>query len=142
IVDHLCQGSTASAEHHHPEHGVSEGRGSRRGPTEGALSCGRNADRRPARPRAREAGQKHEVRPWGCPGPRPTRGDDPRGRIGRRSRAPPRELTLRAEGGSMRVGRVEAFAVRYPEPNNDGKIRALTLVRVETDNGAVGGREG
>ena len=26
----------------------------------------------------------------------------------------------------MRVGRVEAFAVRYPEPNNDGKIRALT----------------
>ena len=38
----------------------------------------------------------------------------------------------------MRVGRVEAFAVRYPEPNNDGKIRALTLVRVETDDGLVG----
>jgi L-alanine-DL-glutamate epimerase-like enolase superfamily enzyme len=38
----------------------------------------------------------------------------------------------------MRVGRVEAFAVRYPEPNNDGKIRALTLVRVETDDGVVG----
>jgi L-alanine-DL-glutamate epimerase-like enolase superfamily enzyme len=38
----------------------------------------------------------------------------------------------------MRVGRVEAFAVRYPEPNNDGRIRALTLVRVETDAGLVG----
>lgn len=38
----------------------------------------------------------------------------------------------------MRVGRVQAFAVRYPEPNNDGKIRALTLVRVETDDGLVG----
>ena len=25
----------------------------------------------------------------------------------------------------MRVGRVEAFAVRYPESNNDGNIRAL-----------------
>ena len=25
----------------------------------------------------------------------------------------------------MRVGRVEAFAVRYPEPNNDGKLRSL-----------------
>ncbi|HWC03285.1 MAG TPA: hypothetical protein VHF87_10965 [Methylomirabilota bacterium] len=38
----------------------------------------------------------------------------------------------------MRVGRVEAFAVRYPEPNNHGKIRALTLVRIETDDGLVG----
>ena len=38
----------------------------------------------------------------------------------------------------MRVGRVEAFAVRYPEPNNDGKLRSLCLVRVETDDGLVG----
>lgn len=38
----------------------------------------------------------------------------------------------------MKVGRVNAFAVRYPEPNNDGKIRSLTLVRVETDDGVVG----
>src|SRR5262249_46487850 len=38
----------------------------------------------------------------------------------------------------QRVDRIEAFAVRYPEPNNDGKIRALTLVRVETDDGLVG----
>ena len=38
----------------------------------------------------------------------------------------------------MKIGRVEAFAVRYPEPNNDGKMRALTLVRVETDDGLVG----
>jgi L-alanine-DL-glutamate epimerase-like enolase superfamily enzyme len=38
----------------------------------------------------------------------------------------------------MRVDRVEASAVRYPEPNNDGKIRSLTLVRIETDDGLVG----
>src|SRR5262245_44652921 len=49
-----------------------------------------------------------------------------RDRVGRFLRAPRRR---------MHVGRVEAFAVRYPEPNNDGKIRALTLVRVETGDG-------
>jgi L-alanine-DL-glutamate epimerase-like enolase superfamily enzyme len=38
----------------------------------------------------------------------------------------------------MRVERIEAFAVRYPEPNNDGKIRSLTLTRVETGDGLVG----
>jgi L-alanine-DL-glutamate epimerase-like enolase superfamily enzyme len=38
----------------------------------------------------------------------------------------------------MRIARVQAFAVRYPEPNNDGKTRSLTLVRVETDDGLVG----
>ena len=38
----------------------------------------------------------------------------------------------------MKVGRVQAFAVRYPEPNNDGKLRSLCLVRVETDDGLVG----
>jgi len=38
----------------------------------------------------------------------------------------------------MSIGRVQAFAVRYPEPNNDGKIRSLTLVRVETVDGVVG----
>jgi L-alanine-DL-glutamate epimerase-like enolase superfamily enzyme len=38
----------------------------------------------------------------------------------------------------MRIGRVEAFAVRYPEPNNDGKVRSLALARVETDDGLVG----
>ncbi len=38
----------------------------------------------------------------------------------------------------MRIERVQAFAVRYPEPNNDGKIRALTLVRVETADRVVG----
>lgn len=38
----------------------------------------------------------------------------------------------------MRIARIEAFALRYPEPNNDGKIRSLTLVRVETDDGLVG----
>jgi L-alanine-DL-glutamate epimerase-like enolase superfamily enzyme len=38
----------------------------------------------------------------------------------------------------MRIARVQAFPVRYPEPNNDGKIRSLTLVRVEADDGQVG----
>ena len=38
----------------------------------------------------------------------------------------------------MRVGRMQAFALRYPEPNNDGQVRSLTLVRVETDGGLVG----
>jgi L-alanine-DL-glutamate epimerase-like enolase superfamily enzyme len=38
----------------------------------------------------------------------------------------------------MRIGRVQAFAVRYPEPNNDNKLRSLCLVRVETDDGLVG----
>ena len=36
------------------------------------------------------------------------------------------------------IARIEAFPVRYPEPNNDGKIRALTLVRVEADDGQTG----
>ncbi len=38
----------------------------------------------------------------------------------------------------MTIERVQAFAVRYPEPNNDGKIRSLTLVRIETRDGVVG----
>ena len=38
----------------------------------------------------------------------------------------------------MSIARVEAFAVRYPEPNNNGKIRSLTLARVEADDGQVG----
>jgi L-alanine-DL-glutamate epimerase-like enolase superfamily enzyme len=36
------------------------------------------------------------------------------------------------------IARIEAFPVRYPEPNNDGKIRALTLVRIEDDAGRTG----
>lgn len=39
---------------------------------------------------------------------------------------------------AMRIARIEAFAVRYPEPNNDGKVRSLTLARVETRDGLVG----
>src|SRR5262245_32944485 len=54
------------------------------------------------------------------------------------ARPRPAAAAPETEGGSMRVGRVEAFAVRYPESNNDGTIRALTLVRVETDDGLVG----
>jgi L-alanine-DL-glutamate epimerase-like enolase superfamily enzyme len=38
----------------------------------------------------------------------------------------------------MRIARVDAHPVRYPEPNNDGKLRSLCLVRVETDGGLVG----
>lgn len=38
----------------------------------------------------------------------------------------------------MTVARVEAFPVRYPEPNNDGRIRSVCLVRVETSDGVVG----
>ncbi|MET0773119.1 MAG: mandelate racemase/muconate lactonizing enzyme family protein [Candidatus Limnocylindrales bacterium] len=38
----------------------------------------------------------------------------------------------------MSIARVQAFAVRYPEPNNDGKIRSLCLVRAETSDGVVG----
>lgn len=38
----------------------------------------------------------------------------------------------------MKIVRIEAFPVRYPEPNNNGKIRSLTLVRVEADDGQTG----
>lgn len=38
----------------------------------------------------------------------------------------------------MTIARIRAIPVRYPEPNNDGKIRSLCLVRAETDDGAVG----
>ncbi len=38
----------------------------------------------------------------------------------------------------MTIDRIAAHAVRYPEPNNDGKVRSLTLVRIETSDGVVG----
>jgi L-alanine-DL-glutamate epimerase-like enolase superfamily enzyme len=38
----------------------------------------------------------------------------------------------------MTIARVQAFPVRYAEPNNDGKVRSLCLVRVETTDGVVG----
>jgi L-alanine-DL-glutamate epimerase-like enolase superfamily enzyme len=37
-----------------------------------------------------------------------------------------------------RIARVDAFPLRYPEPNNAGKLRHVTLVRLETGGGAVG----
>ena len=37
-----------------------------------------------------------------------------------------------------KIARVDAFPVRYPEPNNNGKIRSLTLVRIEADDGQTG----
>ena len=38
----------------------------------------------------------------------------------------------------MQITRVEAFPLRYPEPNDNQNIRYITLARVETDDGAVG----
>lgn len=38
----------------------------------------------------------------------------------------------------MKIDRIETHTVRYPEPNNDGKMRSLCLVRIETDDGVVG----
>ena len=40
------------------------------------------------------------------------------------------------------IARVEAFPLRYLEPNNNGKTRHITLVRIETASGAVGWGEG
>ncbi len=36
------------------------------------------------------------------------------------------------------IARVEAFPLRYPEPHDGDKLRHVTLVRLETDDGAVG----
>ncbi len=38
----------------------------------------------------------------------------------------------------MQIKHIEAFPVRYPEPNDNGNIRYLTLARIETDDGSVG----
>lgn len=38
----------------------------------------------------------------------------------------------------MKIARVQAFPVRYPEPNNNGNIRSLTLVRIEAEDGRTG----
>lgn len=36
------------------------------------------------------------------------------------------------------IARVECFPLRYAEPNNNGKIRHVALVRIESKSGAVG----
>jgi L-alanine-DL-glutamate epimerase-like enolase superfamily enzyme len=36
------------------------------------------------------------------------------------------------------IARVEAFPLRYPDPHDGGKLRCVTLARVETADGAVG----
>jgi L-alanine-DL-glutamate epimerase-like enolase superfamily enzyme len=38
----------------------------------------------------------------------------------------------------MKIDRIDTHTVRYPEPNNNGNIRSLCLVRIETDDGLVG----
>ncbi|MEQ1768576.1 MAG: mandelate racemase/muconate lactonizing enzyme family protein [Devosia sp.] len=40
------------------------------------------------------------------------------------------------------IAKVEALPLRYAEPNNNGKTRYVTLVRIETKSGAVGWGEG
>ena len=36
------------------------------------------------------------------------------------------------------IARVEAFPIRYAEPNNNGKVRHVTLIRIETADGVTG----
>ena len=36
------------------------------------------------------------------------------------------------------IERIEAFPLRYPEPNDANRDRYVTLARIETDDGAVG----
>ena len=38
----------------------------------------------------------------------------------------------------MKISRIDAFPLQYPEPHDSGKPRSITLVRVEADNGAFG----
>jgi len=38
----------------------------------------------------------------------------------------------------IEIAQVQAFPMRYPEPHDNGNIRHLTLVRIETAGGAVG----
>jgi L-alanine-DL-glutamate epimerase-like enolase superfamily enzyme len=38
----------------------------------------------------------------------------------------------------MQISRIDAFPLRYPEPNDDGNTRFITLARVESDDGLVG----
>lgn len=37
-----------------------------------------------------------------------------------------------------RIARIEALPLRYPEPHDGGRLRHITLVRMETDDGVVG----
>jgi L-alanine-DL-glutamate epimerase-like enolase superfamily enzyme len=37
-----------------------------------------------------------------------------------------------------KIQRIEALPLRYPEPHDGGKLRHITLARIETDDGAVG----
>jgi L-alanine-DL-glutamate epimerase-like enolase superfamily enzyme len=36
------------------------------------------------------------------------------------------------------IARVEAFPIRHSEPNNNGKVRHVTLIRIESNDGAIG----
>ena len=36
------------------------------------------------------------------------------------------------------IKRIDAYPLAYPEPNYGGRVRYITLVRIETEDGAVG----
>lgn len=36
------------------------------------------------------------------------------------------------------IARIQTYPLEYQEPNNDGKTRSVTLVSIETDDGAIG----
>lgn len=38
----------------------------------------------------------------------------------------------------MKIAKIEAFPLQYPEPHDSGKLRCITLVRVEADDGTCG----
>lgn len=38
----------------------------------------------------------------------------------------------------MQIKKINAYPLRYPEPNDYGNLRHVTLARIETDNGLVG----
>ena len=37
-----------------------------------------------------------------------------------------------------RIAKVESMTLEYPEPNDNGTLRRVTLCRLETDDGIVG----
>src|SRR6267154_5280424 len=45
---------------------------------------------------------------------------------------------IRTTKGGMNIKSVTARALEYPEPHDHGKLRYITLARIETEDGAVG----
>src|SRR5688572_22826853 len=38
----------------------------------------------------------------------------------------------------MKIAKIEAFPLQYPEPHDSGKLRCITLIRVEAEDGTFG----